>query len=273
MHRSGTSAVCRVLNLLGADLGPGDDLLRDYDNPAGHWESRALVACNDRILGAYGRSWDFPPWLTPGWEHEERATALLPDLSATFASVYGDRPWAWKDPRTCLTLPLWRRVLGGRVVVVLVQRDPRAVVASLRRRDGIPTLYGVGLWHRYTRAAVVGSTGLPVLNVPFERLVADPPAEVERLGADLCDLGVELRGDPAAAAESVRLELVHGPAGAPARLTARVAATLEALPARSERFDPPRWREPRWVRPFLFAYRGTWMVRARTGHPLRTGYA
>jgi len=275
MHRSGTSAVCRILNLLGADLGPGDDLLRDYDNPAGHWESRALVACNDRILAGYGRSWDFPPRLAPGWEHGGRATAMLPDLSATFASVYGERPWVWKDPRTCLTFPLWRRVLGGRVVVVLVQRDPAAVVASLRRRDGIPPLYGVGLWHRYVRAAVIGAAGLPVLNLPFERLVADPPAVVERLAADLGDLGVALEGNTASAATSVHLDLVHDPQQrtAPGRLTATVEAALAALPARSEAFVAPRWREPRWVRPFLYAYRGTWMVRARSGHPLRTGYA
>ncbi|HTZ08801.1 MAG TPA: hypothetical protein VMB72_07005, partial [Acidimicrobiales bacterium] len=86
MHRSGTSAVTRILNLLGADVGERDDLLTDYDNPAGHWESRALVAANDRILAAWGRSWDFPPWLAPGWERSERAERLLPDLAATFAA-------------------------------------------------------------------------------------------------------------------------------------------------------------------------------------------
>src|ERR1019366_7940994 len=77
MHRSGTSAVSRILNLLGADLGPEGDLLTEYDNPAGHWESKALVACNDRILAAFGRSWDFPPWTAPGWEYSDRASRLL----------------------------------------------------------------------------------------------------------------------------------------------------------------------------------------------------
>ncbi len=73
MHRSGTSAVTRVLNLLGADVGPAADLIAEYDNPSGHWENKTLTACNDRILAAFGRSWDFPPWLTGGWELSPRA--------------------------------------------------------------------------------------------------------------------------------------------------------------------------------------------------------
>ncbi|HMK62337.1 MAG TPA: hypothetical protein VK386_01860, partial [Acidimicrobiales bacterium] len=108
MHRSGTSAVTRVLHLLGAAIPSRQDLLTAYDNPDGHWESRTLVACNDQILDAFGRSWDFPPWLAPGWEQSAAASAMLPDLSAAFSSVYDGGLWVWKDPRTCLTLPLWR---------------------------------------------------------------------------------------------------------------------------------------------------------------------
>src|ERR1700691_3651857 len=81
MHRSGTSAVSRILNLLGADLGPTQDLLTEYDNPAGHWESKSLVACTDWILAAFARSWDFPPWLAPGWEYSDTCSALVPELT------------------------------------------------------------------------------------------------------------------------------------------------------------------------------------------------
>ncbi|HEY5023384.1 MAG TPA: sulfotransferase, partial [Acidimicrobiales bacterium] len=210
MHRSGTSAVSRILNLLGADLGPESDLLTEYDNPAGHWESKALVACNDRILAAFGRSWDFPPWLAPGWEYTDRASELLPELTETFTSVFHSGPWAWKDPRTCLTFPLWRRVLGGEVTVVLVLRAPGAVVTSVKRRDGIPNLYAIGLWHHYVRAAVAGSRGLPVVCLQFEDVVASPLAAVEALVSDLGALGVELDGDPVNAAASMQDDLVHG---------------------------------------------------------------
>jgi hypothetical protein len=275
MHRSGTSAVSRILNLLGADVGPESDLLTEFDNPAGHWESKTLVACNDRILATFGRSWDFPPWLAPGWEFTERAARLLPELSEAFASVYGSSPWVWKDPRTCLTFPLWRRVLGSEARVVLVFRDPGAVVTSVRRRDGIPSLYTVGLWHHYVRAAVQASAGLPVVCLRFEDLVASPVAAVEALAEDVRSLGVDLPGDPGAAAASMQGDLVHGPDASPLvrRLTARTVDVLQGLPRRSDEFRPPSWREPRWVRPLLVAYRGPWVLRARAGHPLHQRFA
>ena len=49
MHRSGTSAVTRVLNLLGAELG--DDLMpAGSDNPGGFWEYRGVVELHERLL-------------------------------------------------------------------------------------------------------------------------------------------------------------------------------------------------------------------------------
>ncbi|HVA03632.1 MAG TPA: sulfotransferase [Acidimicrobiales bacterium] len=275
MHRSGTSAVSRILNLLGADVGPESDLLTEYDNPAGHWENKALMACNDRILAAFGRSWDFPPWLTPGWEYSARASSLLPELAETFEAVYRSDPWVWKDPRTCLTFPLWRRVLGSEARVVIVWRDPGSVVTSVRRRDGIPSLYTVGLWLRYVRASVAAAAGLPVVCLRFEDLVESPTAAVQRLVDDLRALGVDLQGDPHEAAASMRDDLVHASDASALvrRLTTSTLDILSGLPRRSEEFRPPSWREPRWVRPWLFAYRGPWVLRARAGHPLHPGFA
>jgi hypothetical protein len=270
MHRSGTSAVTRILNLLGADVGPADDLLTEYDNPSGHWESRALVACNDRILAAFGRSWDFPPWLGPGWELSPRAQRLMPDLADTFAGVFRSEPWVWKDPRTCLTFPLWRRVLGSSVVVVLVLRAPGAVVSSVKRRDGIPTVYGTGLWHRYVRAAARSSEGLPLVCVRFDDLVASPTDTIGRMVGALASLGVDLGGDLSMAAASVQGQLVHDdePTTLVRRLTESTVEVLASIPPTSESFRAPVWAEPRWVRPTLFAYRVPWALRARHGHPL-----
>jgi hypothetical protein len=275
MHRSGTSAVSRILNLLGADLGPESDLLTEYDNPAGHWESKSLVACNDRILASFGRSWDFPPWLAPGWEHSARASLLLPEMTEAFEAVYQSGPWVWKDPRTCLTFPLWRRVLGSEAKVVLVFRDPGAVVASVRRRDGIPSFYALGLWHHYVRCAVDGAAGSPVVCLQFEDLVASPLGAVKALVEDLGALGLELPGDPDGAAASLQDDLVHGEAASSLvrRLTSSTLQVVRSLPRRSEDFRPPSWREPRWVHPLLVAYRGPWALRARAGHPLRAGLA
>jgi hypothetical protein len=63
MHRSGTSAVTRALNLLGLTVCPPADLIGAHaTNPTGHWESRTLVECNNAVLLAAGaRSWCPPP--------------------------------------------------------------------------------------------------------------------------------------------------------------------------------------------------------------------
>ena len=270
MHRSGTSAVTRLVNLLGADVGPEDDLVHDFDNPAGHWESRSLVAANDRILSVLGRSWDFPPRLAPGWEHTEDMQALVPELATTFAAVYRSGLWVWKDPRTCLTLPLWRQVLGDAPRIVYVQRDPAAVVHSVFRRDGVPRLYATGLWHRYVHAALGGADGLRVVCVRFEDVLADPATSVDLLADGLATLGVALTGDRAAAAASIGADPGAAVSAPVVRhLTSGVDGVVRGLPAVSSRFVAPRWREPSWVRPFLFGYRATWAARARRGHPLR----
>src|ERR1700722_14478144 len=62
MHRSGTSAVAGVRHRLGLDTGdPADALPGDWSNPDGHWESRRLLAFNERLLSAMGAKWDGVP--------------------------------------------------------------------------------------------------------------------------------------------------------------------------------------------------------------------
>ena len=57
----------------------------------------------------------------------------------TFRAVYGEaREWLWKDPRTTLLLPFWRRALRFDPVVVGIFRDPVEVAGSLAARDGFP---------------------------------------------------------------------------------------------------------------------------------------
>ena len=46
MHRSGTSAMTRVLNLLGLELNKGV-MPPAEDNVAGFWEANPIVAIND----------------------------------------------------------------------------------------------------------------------------------------------------------------------------------------------------------------------------------
>ncbi|MEX0585828.1 MAG: hypothetical protein WD176_04250, partial [Pirellulales bacterium] len=69
MHRSGTSLVTRLLNLLGVDLGVSAALRpADRFNPTGYWEHQAFIDINDELLRRLGGSWrQIPRLLSPGW--------------------------------------------------------------------------------------------------------------------------------------------------------------------------------------------------------------
>lgn len=64
MHRSGTSALTRIISLAGAEL-PRVMIEATAGNRTGHWESQNLVLTNDRILEAIGLSWF--DWHSPNW--------------------------------------------------------------------------------------------------------------------------------------------------------------------------------------------------------------
>ena len=155
MHRSGTSLVARLLNLLGADVGEREDLLAPAaDNPAGFWEHREIVALNDAVLAELGGSAAAPPELPPGWERDpaleaqrRRAAELLARLGR------GGGVAAWKDPRTSLTLPFWRTVAPVSATVLVV-RHPLEVARSLAERDGTPEAESLRLYVRYVVEAL-----------------------------------------------------------------------------------------------------------------------
>src|SRR5690348_5945376 len=69
MHRSGTSALTRVINLHGVPLGR-QLLEAAFDNEAGFWENQAVVQLHERILEHLGSSWDDPRELPSGWLDE-----------------------------------------------------------------------------------------------------------------------------------------------------------------------------------------------------------
>jgi hypothetical protein len=252
MHRSGTSAVTRVINLLGVPLGPPDDVYSAKDNPSGHWESRQLCALDNVILNVFGGFDIAMPPMPRSWLESRRAARLRPVMRATFNNVYQGERWLWKDPRLCLTLPLWRQVLND-FCVVFVIRDAGPVVRSLHRREGFPRSYCYALWEDYNRRAAAASSGLPVVRVDFDSMLEDPLSQVKLLADGLSFVGVQLNDEIGAAAASV-----HRPTG-PDRSAdpgpgQRLATALKSGPNVSQIFRPPPLPgQPWWVRPTLRA--------------------
>jgi hypothetical protein len=186
MHRSGTSAATRLVNLLGVPLSDEQDLLPPaFDNPRGHWESRSLVEQNDRLLAARGCDWTCPVRFWRGWESEPTVASLGDEAVATFRRVVTTDEWVWKDPRNCLLLPFWRAALDVSPVVVLVLRNPLEIAASLERRDRLEIEYGIALWERYMRVGLESIRGLRVLATNYDDILARPVEWCERARATL----------------------------------------------------------------------------------------
>jgi hypothetical protein len=201
MHRSGTSALARVIDLIGVPLAdhgmvdPSHPALSPEDNPAGYWEPQDLVKFNMSLLERLGGRTMAPPPLEISAHAAHLLREQIPAARALFRSLHPGEQWAWKDPRNCLLLPFWLAALEDRPVVVLAYRDPTEVAQSLHRRGPRVGAAGISLWEKYVRAALFASQDLPRLVVDYADLVADPGRTVGRVGSFLAAQGLHLAGE------------------------------------------------------------------------------
>ncbi len=175
MHRSGTSVATRLVSLLGPSLCRPEDLVRGHrGNPPGHWESSSLVEQNNELLTRLSASW----WCPPSAASDPTDLAHIDELRTAARSVFEwahpTGPWVWKDPRNCVLLPFWSAALEIKVPVILMLRHPLDVAESLLRRNRFSVGYGLALWERHLRSALVACDGLPLLVSSYDRLVEDP---------------------------------------------------------------------------------------------------
>jgi hypothetical protein len=175
MHRSGTSAATRVVSLLGVPLCRPAALLRAHDgNPRGHWECAPVVAINESLLQQVSARWWCPPDSLAQIEELAEDDERIDDARKTFLAAHPDQPSVSKDPRFCLTLPFWRRVLPERPALIWVLRHPVQIAASLRARSGIAERFGAAVWERYMMLGAEAAAGLPVWVTQYAELVKDP---------------------------------------------------------------------------------------------------
>ena len=196
MHRSGTSLLARVANLMGVELGERLHGPRD-DNPLGFWEHMDAVAVNEALSEAASHAKSNWAWTLPVAATEDLVTGDTRAAMEGMAKALRANPrWGFKDPRTSLTLQAWAPQLGPSAAIVCV-RDPRAVAASISARDHLPAVDGIRVWHAYNQVLLdlLAQLGVPTLVVQYEKFLAGIDAESRRIAAFL---GAKL--DPAALA-------------------------------------------------------------------------
>ncbi|MBC7193997.1 MAG: glycosyl transferase, partial [Marinobacter sp.] len=140
MHRSGTSAITRGLQVLG--VGLGDRLIPPMEgiNDKGFFEDIDLNALNNEILQALGSDWHYlSPIETSDVDALRKKGYFLRAVELLRQKV-GDAPtFGFKDPRVAKLLPFWKDVFAHckfDVGYILAVRHPLSVVKSLAKRDG-----------------------------------------------------------------------------------------------------------------------------------------
>lgn len=200
--RSGTSLTARILNVLGVDLGPEDELMDAAagNNRTGFWEHEGIANLNEDILASlsespppYLQGWRWPPPLPEGWQRDATLEPHRRAARTILRRSFGEgSPWGWKDPRTTLTLPFWQELVPEMRYVICV-RHPLDVAASLAERDEMATEESLRLWSRYMADAINHTRGLPRLFVSYESYFPDWEGQARRLATflGLADLGEE----------------------------------------------------------------------------------
>lgn len=188
MHRSGTSALARLLSLAGAAL-PEQMIGAGEGNETGHWEPRRIALVNDGIMTALDHGW-------LDWRRLD--LELLPvadrrmfrrDIRSILADEYGDAPLiVLKEPRICRMVGTYVEALqdlGYRVVPVIIYRNPLEVIDSLMARSSWPAgrtrLDAALLWLVHVLEAEAASRGLQRVFVAYEDLFGGYPQLLETL--------------------------------------------------------------------------------------------
>jgi hypothetical protein len=193
MHRSGTSAITRLINMMGAWLGDEQDIMpaNEHENPEGYWERLAVFRAHDNLLHtlnpriAVHRNWMYVANFNAECLATVPAVSIDP-LRAELAILDAHRPWVVKDPRLCLLLPVWQTLLSE-PVYVLMYRHPLEVARSLANRvsEPVPVGFGLVLWEKYVLSTLQALQGKRVLVVSHQRLLAEPWQQCQRLHAYL----------------------------------------------------------------------------------------
>jgi len=190
MHRSGTSALTRAINLLGVDLA-SQLMEANFANETGYWESIELAKIHDDILSSLHTRWDDVLPINDS-RFETLAIAHYKFLLSDYVvrEFSPSRHFALKDPRMCKLVPLWLAVLGDlnvQVKIVIPFRNPLEVAGSLGRRDGFSLEKSLLLWLRHVIEAEPHTRGLSRCFVGYTQLLTDYRGVLVQI-AGQCDM-------------------------------------------------------------------------------------
>jgi len=154
MHRTGTSLLSSIINQLGY-FGGSDMISPTEDNPKGYFENNYIVNLNERILGSLNYVWD-TPFISDmelsrlvNYKFQNEAMDLVSDLFVDSDNIF------IKDPRVCLLLNFWQRILkkqNSNVSIICTLRNPNdTAISEFRRAKSGRKYHHFGFKENYTK--------------------------------------------------------------------------------------------------------------------------
>ncbi|MFZ4414006.1 MAG: glycoside hydrolase family 99-like domain-containing protein, partial [Bacteroidales bacterium] len=193
MHRSGTSAITRGLQVMGVQLGDRLMPAVKNENDKGFWEDIDIYALNNEILECINREWHSLSLITQNEielinqkDYFNSAVKLLKQKTDDFA-VFG-----LKNPSLTVLLPFWKKVfefLNFDVSYILAIRNPLSVVKSLEKRNGFELEKSYFLWITHVINGLSGTNSDNRIVVDYDNLMQNPENEIKRI-ADVFSLEI-----------------------------------------------------------------------------------
>ena len=191
MHRSGTSALSELIQALGVHCdNENHGAKANWENPHGFWERQDVRRLNGSLLEAAGCNWHQLSTFNLENITQEARASFTEKAQPTIADLNKHPSWVIKDPRLCLLLPMWKRLLD-RPICIIIWRDPLEVAKSLQTRNNFFISQGIALWEYYNLAALKNSVNLPRLIISHADLIANPLQTTHEIVDFLRGQGVE----------------------------------------------------------------------------------
>jgi hypothetical protein len=188
MHRSGTSALSKGLEVLGINLG-GKLLAPGKYNPKGFWENPDVTYLNIEILNSINSGWDDLAQLEASGQEKLVSSPFFTRALDLVGGLFSDTDlMGIKDPRFSVLLPFWEKVFAEAHVetsFIVSYRNPMSVADSLAKRNRFSRARSLWLWAVYNTRMLSYLGQKPCVFIDYDDLMQNPEAELRRLAAFL----------------------------------------------------------------------------------------
>ena len=191
MHRSGTSMLAGLLHKSAGYTVGGPLIGGAFDNEMGFFERIDIVLQNDEFMNKQNVWWSSNV-VNYNWEQALRdkdsgaITFKEGRRGLTFLDNPNNAPWMQKDPRMCITLKTWLKLMNNEPAIMFTYRHPLEVAMSITKRDNSIALdSALRLWIVYNMRAIQNSKGLCIVKSSNDVILADPLHEVQRISDEL----------------------------------------------------------------------------------------